>query len=107
MGTYQMFSAGGDIIGGMFTKPPTVPIPFWLYYFDVGEIDAAAERVEAGGGKILDGPVEVPGGWVARCMDPQGAMFALMGKRSSKAVGYFERTTPRNPSDPKSQRWNW
>ena len=25
-------------------------------------IDAAAERVKAGGGKILDGPVEVPGG---------------------------------------------
>ena len=107
LGTYQMFSAGGEIVGGMFTKPPTVPIPFWLYHFDVGEIDAAVERVVAGGGKILDKPVEVPGGWVARCIDPQGAMFALMGKRSSKAVGYFERTTPRNPSDPKSQRWNW
>ena len=33
MGTYQMFSAGGEMIGGMFTKPVTVPAPFWLYYF--------------------------------------------------------------------------
>ena len=107
LGTYQMFSAGGDIIGGMFTKPPNVPIPFWLFHFDVGEIDAAVERVVAGGGRVLDKLVEVPGGWVARCVDPQGAMFALMGKRSNKAVGYFERTTPRDPSDPKSRRWNW
>jgi uncharacterized protein len=29
-GTYQLFSAGGQTIGGMFTKPPTVPVPFWL-----------------------------------------------------------------------------
>ncbi len=107
LGTYQMFSAGGETIGGMFTKPPTVPIPFWLYHFLVGEIDAAVERVLAGGGKVMDKPVEVPGGWVARCIDPQGAMFALMGQRSNKAVGYFERTTPRDPSDPKSRRWNW
>ncbi len=27
MGTYQMFSAGGQTIGGMFTKPPTLPCP--------------------------------------------------------------------------------
>ncbi len=107
LGTYQMFSAGGETIGGMFTKPSTVPIPFWLFHFDVGEIDAAVERALAGGGKVLDKPVEVPGGWVARCIDPQGAMFALMGKRSNKAVGYFERTTPRDPPDPKSRRWNW
>ena len=56
MGTYQRFSAGGQTIGGMFTKPPTVPVPFWLYYFNVGDIDAAAKRVKAGGGQILERP---------------------------------------------------
>jgi predicted enzyme related to lactoylglutathione lyase len=51
---------------------------FWLYYFNVPAIDAALARVSAGGGKVLNGPMEVPGGsWVAQCMDPQGAMFAL------------------------------
>src|SRR3979411_2527443 len=49
-GTYQAFSAGGQTIGGLFTKPPTVPEPFWLYYFHVRDIDAAAARVKAGGG---------------------------------------------------------
>ncbi len=108
MGTYQLFSAGGQTIGGMFAKPPTVPTPFWLYYFSVGDIDAAAARVKAGGGQILEGPLEVPGGsWVARCTDPQGAMFALEGKRSHNAVGYFERGTPRDPSEARGRRWNW
>jgi predicted enzyme related to lactoylglutathione lyase len=82
MGTYQLFSAGGPPIGGMFNKPATVPVTFWLYYFNVGDIDAAAERVTAGGGKILMGPMEVPGGgWILQGTDPQGAAFALLGKR--------------------------
>ena len=34
MGTYQGFSAGGAPIGGMFTKPASLPLPFWLYYFN-------------------------------------------------------------------------
>lgn len=94
LGTYQRFSAGGDTIGGMVTGPATMPA-FWLYYFNVGDIDAAAGRVKASGGRILDGPLEVGGGsWVARCTDPQGAMFGLEGKRSS-AIGYFERVPPR------------
>ena len=94
MGTYQVFAAAGHSIGGMFTKPAMVPAPFWLFYFNVADIDAAAARVTAGGGKILEGPIEVPGGSrVARCTDPQGAMFAMTA-RSDKAVGYFVRATP-------------
>ena len=82
MGTYQLFSTGGQPIGGMFTKPPMVPVPFWLYYFNIGGIDAGAERVKAGGGRILNGPMEVPGGsWIVQCGDPQGAMFALVGNQ--------------------------
>ena len=82
LGTYQLFSAGGQTIGGMFTKPPMVPVPFWLYYFNIGDIDAAAKRVKAAGGQILKGPMEVPGGnWIVQCTDPQGAIFALGGTR--------------------------
>ena len=82
MGTYQLFSDGSEAMGGMFNKPDAVPAPFWLYYFNVGDIDAGAQRVTGGGGKILNGPMEVPGGmWIVQCMDPQGVMFALVGKR--------------------------
>jgi uncharacterized protein len=83
MGKYQMFSVGGQPIGGMFNKPAMVPVPFWLYYFNVAGIDAAAERVKAGGGKITNGPMEVPGGnWIVQGTDQQGASFALVGKRA-------------------------
>ena len=35
------------------------------------------------GGKIINGPMEVPGGsWIVQCKDPQGAMFALVGPRT-------------------------
>lgn len=82
MGTYQLFTAGGPPIGGMFNKPPAVPAAFWLYYFNVGDIDAAAGRVKAGGGQVLNGPMQVPGGdWILQAQDPQGAMFALVGKK--------------------------
>jgi predicted enzyme related to lactoylglutathione lyase len=99
MGTYQLFSVGGQTVGGMFTKPPTVPVPFWLYYFNIGDIDFAMKRVKAGSGQILNGPIEVPGNrWIVQCTDPQGAIFAVMGKRSHNGIGYFERLPSRNPS---------
>ena len=83
MGKYQIFSAGGQPIGGIFNKPATVPAPFWNYYFNVATIEPAAERVKAAGGKIINGPMEVPGGnWIAQGTDPQGAMFSLVGKRN-------------------------
>ena len=79
---YQLFSAGGLTIGGMCAKWPAEPLPFWLLYFNVEDIDAAAERVKAGGGQVFEGPLELPDGiWIARCADPQGAAFALQGKR--------------------------
>jgi uncharacterized protein len=86
--SYRLFSAGGQTIGGMSTKHPKVPVPFWLYYFNVDDIDVTAERVRSGGGQIFQGPAEIPGGnWIARCVDPQGAMFALQGPRSSANIG--------------------
>jgi predicted enzyme related to lactoylglutathione lyase len=82
VGIYQIFAHEGRQIGGMFNKPADVPATFWVYYFVVGNIDAAAERVTKGGGRILNGPMEVPGGmFIVQCLDPQGAMFALIGKR--------------------------
>jgi uncharacterized protein len=100
MGTYQEFSAGGETIGGMFTKAATLPLPFWLYYFNIDDIQAAAKRVEAGGGQILYGPTAAPGGaLIVHCTDPQGAIFALLDRRGRKTIGYvyFERAPSRDP----------
>jgi uncharacterized protein len=92
LGTYQLFASRGQTVGGILTKPPTLPAPFWLHYFNVGDIDAAASRVTAGGGQIVGGPTQAPdGSWTVKCTDPQDAIFALIGKRSYAAVGFLER----------------
>jgi uncharacterized protein len=82
MGTYQLFAAGDAAVGGMMTKPAAIPTPHWAYYFNVTGIDAGAARVTAGGGRVVDGPHQVPGGqWIVQCADPQGAFFALVAQR--------------------------
>lgn len=82
MGVYRIFDEGdhkemGD--GGMMAKPPQVPVCSWAFYFHVDSIDAAIQRVESGGGKVLSGPMQVPGGgWIIQGQDPLGAMFSLV-----------------------------
>jgi uncharacterized protein len=80
-GIYLMFNFGsGEMAGGMFNEPGLTS-PYWLYYFNVDDIDAAVGRVKANGGTA--GPAhEVPGGtWVSQASDPEGAMFALSGPK--------------------------
>jgi predicted enzyme related to lactoylglutathione lyase len=85
MGTYQMFDRPHGMIGGMMNKPAemvNVP-PNWLIYFRVPDADAAAERIKANGGRVLNGPMEVPGGdRVVTATDPQGATFGLHAKHA-------------------------
>jgi uncharacterized protein len=82
MGKYE-FLRHGSVIGAIMTKPPEQPTPSWNFYFRVPDISAAATRIKSGGGRILNGPQEVPGGdWVINGLDPQGASFALVGQKS-------------------------
>jgi predicted enzyme related to lactoylglutathione lyase len=82
MGVYQLFKTHDGVVGGIMKKPDQLPRAGWLYYFQVGEIDGAVLRVTNGGGKVVNGPMEVPGGdWIIQGVDPQGAMFALVGNR--------------------------
>ena len=78
-GQYQMFGRAFPM-GGMMNKPAAmahVP-PHWGLYFRVPDVNEGVARVQANGGQVLNGPMEVPGGdWVVNCMDPQGAAFSL------------------------------
>lgn len=81
-GKYQMFATGGEAVGGIMTRMPEMPVPAWVYYVNVDAIDAAVARVTAGGGTVINGPMEVPGGqWIIQGLDPQGAMFALVAPK--------------------------
>ena len=80
-GFYHVFAQNGAPHGGMITKTPIMPIPFWLYYITVADIKEAMARVVKGGGSVVNGPHMIPSGkWIAHCFDPQGALFGLMSK---------------------------
>jgi uncharacterized protein len=82
MGDYRFIYANGVRIGAIMRKPPQRPVSAWNYYIGVDDIDRAAEAVTAGDGQILHGPIEIPGGeYSLNGMDPQGAVFALVGPR--------------------------
>jgi predicted enzyme related to lactoylglutathione lyase len=82
MGVYQMYVTGDRELGGMYNLLPEIPaLPHWLLYTTVSDVDAAAETVKSLGGRVLNGPMDVPDGdRVVQCMDPQGAAFALHSK---------------------------
>ena len=84
MGTYRLWSTTGAMgmaaaEGGMMTAPPGGPGPRWNFYFRVAGADAAAARITAAGGQVINGPHQVPSNdWVVQALDPQGASFNLI-----------------------------
>jgi predicted enzyme related to lactoylglutathione lyase len=84
MGDYQFINHDGVMIGAIMTSRPDGPPPVWSFYFGVPDIDAAAAKIEPGGGKIHAGPMEIPGGeYAVVASDPQGVGFGIVGPRSS------------------------
>ncbi len=105
-GTYWMFglAGGGRSLGGMYNKPASLPAARWLAYVKVASADTAARTAQRGGGRLVSGPMDVPGGGrIAQCVDPQGAVIAVhavavAGKRAARPAG--KRKAP----EPKAKR---
>ena len=84
MGEYRFLAANGVTIGALM-RAHAGQAPRWFYYIGVADIDVAAAKITAGGGHILDGPHEIPGGeFSIQARDPQGAAFGLVGPRVAK-----------------------
>jgi len=78
MGVYQIFERFGSMVGGMCNVQGPATPPSWLSYVQVPDASRAVAAAKAAGGRLLHGPVEVPGGsWIALFMDPQGGAFAV------------------------------
>jgi uncharacterized protein len=83
MGNYSFIAANGVTIGAAMRVQGDGQ-PRWLYYFGVEDIDAAAAKVASGGGEVLNGPHEIPGGeFSVHALDPQGVQFGLVGPRQA------------------------
>ncbi len=79
MGTYRVFGVGERRLGGVMTIPKGAPMPaMWIHYVTTGDLDAAIGRATGKGAKVMNGPMDVPGGGrIAQLTDSQGAAFAL------------------------------
>lgn len=78
MGTYQLIEHGGAQVGGVYKAMDASKPPHWLTYIRVASVDKAAAAAKAAGGRVTQGPMEVPGGSrVAQILDPQGGAFAV------------------------------
>jgi predicted enzyme related to lactoylglutathione lyase len=85
LGKYEFWKVGderGHMIGAVMPKMAEMPVSMWTFYFRVPDIDKAAATVRAKGGTVLVEPMEIPGGeFSLNVMDPQGAVFGLVGPR--------------------------
>jgi predicted enzyme related to lactoylglutathione lyase len=79
MGIYQIINLGGAQVGGIYNlQAPSTP-PNWLSYVAVPDCAKATAAAKAAGARVLNGPMEVPGGsWISMLMDPQGGAFAVV-----------------------------
>ncbi|WP_066798460.1 VOC family protein [Sphingomonas soli] len=81
MGDYSFIAnaeSQGDAIGAVMRTPEGAKSG-WKFYFRVPDIHAAKAAVEQGGGTVLNGPDEVPGGELTlHALDPDGAFFGLV-----------------------------
>lgn len=84
LGEYFMFGTDPkQSIGGMSNTAKVMKRPpSWLHYINVKSVDDAVQSIEKRGGKVLNGPMEVPGGdRIVQAMDPQGGLFALFSSK--------------------------
>ncbi len=79
MGPYRVFGKGGRNLGGMMNAHADYGPPRLRIYARVPSIEAAIAATVDGGGKVVVGPLEVPGGdKIAVILDNQGMEFAMV-----------------------------
>jgi hypothetical protein len=88
MGVYQLVSHDGQDVGGIFKVRDNSTPPSWLSYVRVPDAAKAAAAAKSAGGRILNGPMEVPGGsWIVQMEDPQGGAFAVVEAPKAAKAG--------------------
>jgi predicted enzyme related to lactoylglutathione lyase len=79
-GDYTMCLIDGKPVAGIMPPPPDGEAgpPAWTVYLASSDIAATAARIDQGGGKIVMGPMEIPGsGHMLVATDPTGAFFGV------------------------------
>lgn len=86
LGGYHFLDLGPTRLGALMRSPQPGDASRWIFYVDVPDLDAAITRVDAGGGRIDQGPHTVPGGSrIVVGTDPHGAVFALVSAHQQES----------------------
>ncbi|MFL6741310.1 MAG: VOC family protein [Sphingomicrobium sp.] len=79
MGEYRFIDHRGSRLGAL-CRVTAGGHPAWRFYFRVPSTTKAKDVIEARGGTVRMGPMQVPtGDYIVIGSDPQGAEFALVG----------------------------
>jgi len=82
MGDYCFIEHHGIVLGAIMQQAQAGQPALWLPYIGVTSVTGAKAAIEAGGGTVMNGPMEVPGGeWIVVARDPQGAAFGVVGPK--------------------------
>jgi predicted enzyme related to lactoylglutathione lyase len=98
VGTYYLFGQGATQKGGAYVSKSAGSGPRWLVYLAVPSVTAAVEAAKAAGGKVLNGPHQVPGGsWISQLLDSHGVAVAVHGPKDAA------ETAPKAAAQPKAK----
>lgn len=79
---YTLVKVGAGTGGGIMKQVPGGPSG-WLAYVEVDDIEAATQKAESLGGRVMKGVTEVTGmGWFSFIQDPTGAVLGLWKSKS-------------------------
>jgi predicted enzyme related to lactoylglutathione lyase len=80
-GGYRVIKNGERSNGGIMPIDPermgSDTPPSWMPYFGHDDVDRVVEAVGGLGGRVFNGPAQMPQGKIAVLGDPQGAVFAV------------------------------
>jgi len=96
MGVYQIVNHHGAQVGGIYNAQGNSTPPNWLSYVHVADCAKATSAAKAAGARILNGPMEVPGGsWITQMEDPQGGAFAVVEQAKAAAAKPAAKKAPK------------
>jgi predicted enzyme related to lactoylglutathione lyase len=99
---YTIVQAGDWGVGGITGLDQGVQ-PGWTGYVEVADVQAAADRALALGGRVLGGPTEIPGVIQrATIADPEGALFVV-----SRNLRPLSADSPKEPEPEAPGLFGW
>ena len=80
---YTMIDTGTPPGGAVMAKPSGAPFAALNVYFEVAELDRTLREVVEAGGRVIVPKTEIPPGWFAMFLDPDGISVGIMQMRAA------------------------